>query len=177
VLYGEILASSPAPISPEEIKEPDYLKKFFVDASGKQKYFYDLENDREFSTFAGYLMTWLCRYGDDPYYPNIKKLYSFHFVYANVILLLIEGGLLVTYSKAKRVETEIRKIFEDTYEELNEYINYLNEKIYEHSDMYFTLKLNNRDLKSSKWKRWLSSFKPSSLLVPRYRVKIKPPPY
>jgi hypothetical protein len=160
-LYSEILTSSTTPLSADELKQPDYLKKFFVDASGKQKYYYDLENDKEFSTFAGYLVNWLCRYGDDQEYPNIKKLYSYHFVYANVILLMIEGGLLVSYSKAKNVEEEIRLRFEENYDELSEYIDYLNPKIYEKKqNLYFTLKLNDKHLKRRKWWQWFTRFKP-----------------
>lgn len=148
-LYSEILKSNPTQIPLPE-REPDYLKTFFKDEKGNDKFFYDLVKDDQFRIYSGYLRNWLTQVGD-PAYPNIKKLYSYHYVYSKVLLLKISDALLVSYTDANRVNKQIRIDYEEDYGELSDYIKHLNNRIYETKKSYFELKFNNKDLQDTHW--------------------------
>jgi hypothetical protein len=150
-LYDEIVICSPQPLQlPVDGKEHDYLEKFFMDSNGKDLNYYSLVTKssplrQEFRTYVTYLRTWLNRPISHSGYSNIKKLYAYHYVYSKLLLLMSSDALLVSYSKTRDVERQIRILYENDAE-LIEYIDHLNKKIYTTEKLYFKLKFNKRSL-------------------------------
>jgi hypothetical protein len=129
-LYNNIVESNDILPVGAERKQRDYLKNFFADAITNREYdYYELSRNAKFIQYARTLKNWLET--GAPNYPNARKFFSFHYVYKEILLLVVNSGLLVTYSSPNSVKKPLIQQFRKNRDLLMECLRIVNEEIHE----------------------------------------------